>query len=302
MNLELVLLSISISNFSLTLGSFYWPPNDNGSLDILINFLTSLSHDRMKNFFLTGYFNINFMSPSPLLTKLLDIINSIGLSQVVKEPTHYSHLGTPSIIDLIFVPSNLSCLSFVSPPLSSSDHNLLLFIVPLRQCYKPPSKSLHNIRLYSKGDFKAANVILSYLPWDSLLSSTDVNYACSIFKEVFIEVMNRTVPSKLVPIKNSPHWANNHLLSCISKHNALFTKAKRAKSSSLMSQYHICRNKTLSYQRHLKSTFFHKLSPSSSSKDFWSLFKKLNKKSRLPLFPLRTLIAPQLPQLYPKLV
>ena len=45
-----------------------------------------------------------------------------------------------------------------------------------------------------------------------------------------------------------------------------------------MSQYRICRNKTFSYQHHLKSTFFHKLS-SSSSKDFWSLFKKLNKKS-----------------------
>ena len=92
--------------------------------------------------------------------------------------------------------------------------------------------------------------------------------------------MNRTFLSKLVPIKNSPPWANSHLLSCIRKRSALFTKAKRAKSSSLMSQYRICRNKTLSYQRHLKSTFFfYKLSPSSSSKDFWSLFKKLNKKS-----------------------
>ena len=46
-----------------------------------------------------------------------------------------------------------------------------------------------------------------------------------------------------------------------------------------MSQYCICRNKTFSYQRHLKSTFFLKLSSSLSSNDFWSLFKKLNKKS-----------------------
>ena len=45
-----------------------------------------------------------------------------------------------------------------------------------------------------------------------------------------------------------------------------------------MSQYRICTNKTFSYQRHLKSTFFHKLFSSSSSKDFWCLFKKLNKK------------------------
>ena len=49
-----------------------------------------------------------------------------------------------------------------------------------------------------------------------------------------------------------------------------------------MSQYCICRNKTLSYQCHLKSTFFCKLSSSLSSKDFCSLFKKLNKKSSIP--------------------
>ena len=88
LNHDLILLSISISNYSLMLGSFYWPPNDNGSLDILINFLTSLSHDHMKNFFLTGDFIINFMSPSPLFTKLLEFTNST---------------------------SNLSCLSFVFP-------------------------------------------------------------------------------------------------------------------------------------------------------------------------------------------
>ena len=91
--------------------------------------------------------------------------------------------------------------------------------------------------------------------------------------------MNRTVPSKLVPINNSLSWANNHLLSFIRKRNALFTKAKRTKLSSLMSQYCICGNKTLSYQRHFKSTLFHKLFSSSSSKDFWHLFKNLNKKS-----------------------
>ena len=149
--------------------------------------------------------------------------------------------------------------SFVFPPLSSSDHNSLLFIIPLRQHHKPSFKNLPSSWLYSKGDSKTANLILSSLPWDSLLSSNDVNYSWSLFKEVFVEVMNCAIPSKLVPIKNSPPWVNNHLPSCIHKRNVLFTKIKRAKSSSLMSQYRICRNKTLSYQHHLKSTFFHKL-------------------------------------------
>ena len=47
-----------------------FPPN-NRSLDILIDFLTSLNHDHMKTFFLTGDFIINFMSSSPLLNQTL---------------------------------------------------------------------------------------------------------------------------------------------------------------------------------------------------------------------------------------
>ena len=91
------------------------------------------------------------------------------------------------------------------------DKNLRKYELSLKKWYKKfenftsaSPKNLYSIWLYSKGVFKAVNLVLSSFPWDSLLSSTDVNYSWSMFKKVFIEVMSCTIPSKLVPTKNSP--------------------------------------------------------------------------------------------------
>ena len=217
---------------------------------------------------------------------LLDLTNCLGLKQIICEPTHFSHVGSPSLIDLVFVPSDFSCPSYVLPPISSSDHLSILFSVPLAHSVKhsPSASRFRKVWLYNKANFDSANLLLSSLPWDSLFSSNDVNFCWSIFKEAFLEVMRRTIPSKFVFSSYSLPRGNNHLLACIKKRNHLFRLAKKFKSPSYMSLYRTCRNKTLSYQRKLKASFFNRLSlSSSSSKSFWSLYSKLKKKpSTLP--------------------
>ena len=99
-NLEFILISNSISkgNFPHSIGLFYRPPNNHSSLDNLIDFLSNLSYSHISNLILTSDFNINFLAPSPQLTNLFDLTNSIGLSQIIQEPTHFCHSGIPSTI------------------------------------------------------------------------------------------------------------------------------------------------------------------------------------------------------------
>ena len=279
-NLEFILISTSISkgNFPCSIGLFYRPPNNHSSLDNLIDFLSNLSYFHISNLILTGDFNINFLVPSHQLTKLLDFTNSIGLSQIMQEPTHFSHSGTPSTIDLFFLPSNIQYSQSVLPPLSSSDHLSLYVQICLKQSCSQICSPRCKIWQYKHGDFKAANALFSSISWDSLLPTSDVNLSCSIFTETFLEVMHYTVPTKYVSPNISPPWANDHLLCCIHKRNSLFAKAKKTKSPLLFSQYRLYRNKTLSYQCYLKNTYFNLLSSSCSTpKMFWSLFKKLKK-------------------------
>ena len=236
-NLEFILISTSISkgNFPCSIGLFYRPPNNHSSLDNLIDFLSNLSYSHISNLILTGDFNINFLVPSPQLTKLLDFTNSIGLSQIIQEPTHFSHSGTytPSTIDLFFLPSNIEYSQSVLPPLSSSNHLSLYVQICLKQSCSQICSPRRKIWQYKHGDFKAANALLSSISLDSLLPTSDANLSCSIFTKTFLEVMHYTVPTKYVSPNISPPWANDHLLCCIHKRNFLFAKAKKTKSPLL---------------------------------------------------------------------
>ena len=71
-----------------------------------------------------------------LSSSLLDLTNCLGFKQIICEPNHFSHISSPSLIHYVFVLSDISCPSYVLPPISSSDHLAILFSVPLAQGVK----------------------------------------------------------------------------------------------------------------------------------------------------------------------
>ena len=114
----------------------YRPPSSSVDVfDNLYSVLCNVDVSLLSHFILVGDLNVDFMSPSrALFSKLQCIASSFVLSQAVTEPTHYSHTGVPSIIDLAFVsrPSHVQSCTTISP-LSTSDH-MGIFI-----SYKIPS-------------------------------------------------------------------------------------------------------------------------------------------------------------------
>ena len=91
--------------------------------DTLCKTLLSVPHSYFPNFVILGDFNVNFDVSHHFYTHLSDFMTSFSLSQVVTSPTHFSHCGHPSLIDLVFV-SNLSHFSTCSiiSQLANSDH------------------------------------------------------------------------------------------------------------------------------------------------------------------------------------
>ena len=132
--------------------------------------------------------------------------------------------------------------------------------------------------MYGQADFESANLLLSSILWDSLLSDSDVNNSWSIFKEVFLNIMSITIPTKAsYPTTHSP-WINKAFLSKVKKCNHLFARAKCTGSTSLWFAYRKQCSNTLSLLRHLKKQFFDRLSLSPSLRFFWSFVKKLTQK------------------------
>ena len=110
---------------------------------------------------------------------------------------------------------------------------------------------------------------------------TSISVGLSLRKPSYI--MRRFITSKLVPSSCSPLWGNNHLLACIKKRNHLYHKAKKNRSLLPTFLITVSAGTSLSYQHKLKASFLNRLSAvsSSSCKSFWSLFKKLKKKSSI---------------------
>ena len=108
--------------------------------------------------------------------------------------------------------------------------------------------------------------------------------------------MNCIILSKLVPFKNSPLWANNHLLYCIHKCNAQLKELN----------YHIwCPNIAIVETKHSPTNVIWNLHYSAS----YPLLRlprtsglSLRNWTRNLLFPLCPLIAPQLPHPFSKLI
>ena len=120
---ELLLSSITHHKHRLFIGTFYCPPSSNTAIASLSSVLSNLSSYILSNLILVGDFNVNYTSSStsPLFLVLKSLAESYSLSQVISDPTHFSHAGTPSIIDLTFIPSTFHSSHSILPPVSSSD-------------------------------------------------------------------------------------------------------------------------------------------------------------------------------------
>ena len=215
--------------------------------------------------------------PSSSLDQINAISNSLSLKQIVTQPTHFSVFGSPSLIDLVFVPCTLDPAPCITLPLlSNSDRNCILCSIPLSSTTPTsPPVSLRRVWLYGAANFSLANKLLSSIPWSSILSSTDVNSAWLVFLTGYASYCS----SKFVSSRLHPPWINRSFLSRIRYRNFLFKRAKLPNSPLDWSAFRFFRNKSLSYCRSLKIKFSNRLLSSPDSSHFWSTLKKFRKKN-----------------------
>ena len=271
-NFECVIVSIQFGHCKFCVCLLYRPPNSsNDFLDYLYDVLCTLDISLFSNFLLLGDFNIDFLSQShPHFSKLVCITSSFLLHQVVSHPTHFSHSGVPSIIDLCFVshPSNLISCDTIAP-LSTSDH------MGIHLTYKLPgtSKKLNNpqrsVWCYSLGDFDKACEILLDIDWDTITNESDIDLCWRNWQKTYLSIISQCVPQKVLPRKKHLPWISLPILKTIKKRNSLLKKYKCTGNQVTLSQYKFTRNRVISELRKAKHAFFKQLH-SSDAKTFGS--------------------------------
>ena len=226
---------------------------------------------------MVGDFNVNLLgNPSHLFrhNSLLSHLSSLYAKLSVSLPTHFFHLGTPSIIDLVFIPSSFKAQISINPPIGTSDHNTILTSIPFPLAAPPPKPSPKMSWKYHLADFSSINESLCTIHWDTILPP-NIDAAWSTFSNIFVSIIHNYTPYQVIPSFRFPPWFPHSLIRKI--HN-LYRQAVNLYRQAVIhsfSQYRTLRNSIVHDIQKAKSSYLCSLSISSRS--FWSHVRSLCK-------------------------
>ena len=165
---------------------------------------------------------------------LESVFLQLGLHQCISFATHLAGDCSPgSLLDLVLL-SDPSLLLHASslPPLGRSNHVILDCTLSIQV----PRASISQTRrfwMYDRADFEKINNTLSKLDWSRVSTAPDVDQAWLAWKDLFMSVVNKEVPSKMVrkPRPKLP-WLDVKLRELINQKHAAWSACKRFSSSA----------------------------------------------------------------------
>ena len=216
-----------------------------------------------------------FLDPhSCLYSKLLSVVSSFNLTQIVSEPTRVTE-SSSTLIDLIFViPTVIVKYCSTLPPLANADHYGLQLIMTTKSPVKRSKPVSRRIWRYTLADFNRAAELLDTIEWTNLLPD-NVDDFWSAWKTYFLQIMEICIPNANVKVKKNIPWMNKGISVAIKQRNKLFQVAKRTGKSSDRIKYNLKRNHVVAMLRQSKQSFFNRLND-ADSKTFWRTVRLLN--------------------------
>jgi len=157
--------------------------------------------------------------------EFLDAVEGCFLTQHVKEPTRGD-----AILDLVFTsdPDLVSDLQILHP-LSTSDHNMIMFTVHLQT---ETVNSVKVIRDYNRGDFDKIKSSLAEINWDHFMDASS-NECWLRFRNLLQKLIEQYVPlknnsRKKGPVDKKPIWMTHKALKLVRRKRKAFSKYKSA--------------------------------------------------------------------------
>ena len=154
---------------------FYRPPSSLSSIfDTVTDALLTINQSCLTDLIIVGDFNVDFDPSHCLYPQLSQFMSNFSLSQIVKSPTHSSHAGHSSTIDLVLVskPNNVKRCTVI-PELANSDHLGLFVTMNQTQCVKANTIT-RKVWHYLQADFDRASEIIDTIDGEAELNSDDI--------------------------------------------------------------------------------------------------------------------------------
>ena len=219
-------------------------------------------------------------------SKLNSIYELHQLSQLINEPTRVT-LTTSSLIDHVVTntPEKISHSGVVHTGIS--DHSLIYAIRKIRHFQKNDDfVEIRNMKNFNENNF--VNELLNQ-HWECIyFFGKDPNHMWEIWKELFLEVLNKHAPLQHKKTKPSKvPWITTEIKSLINERDKLKRKAIITKLETDWSKYKRTRNQVNIKLRNAKTNYYsskifnQKSNPKKAWRSINNLLGKRNKNSKI---------------------
>ena len=222
-----------------------------------------------------------------------DMFTSLGLSQLISEPTNFEPGKNPSCIDLIVTDQPNIVLD--SGTRSSIDpfchHQIIYCKVNFR--IPPPLPFERKVWHFNRANMNAIKRSMTNFPWLQHLSlNNDPNWQVKTFTDIVLNIISNFVPNEIKRfVPRDPPWITKPLKNMLNRKNRLYKSYKRhgykeedkIRLDSFRSECHqAVENAKLSYLTNLGNKVN---DPNTSQKSYWKIINRVMNKSRAPKVP-----------------
>ena len=282
-NIESQWVSIKQQNSrTILIGNVYRPPQGNIEtfIQVLEDILTSMDLSKIE-LFIMGDLNIDILErKNPNTKKLLELIKTFGLRQLIKTPTRYSK-DKNSLIDVIITNSDFISNSGVCD-VNLSDHQMIIATRKKARAKKQKCDFKgRSYRNYNKQTFQ--NLIIN-AEWNSFLLQETVTGKWNEMLKIIYKSIDNLCPIKSFKIKQIKEaWITPQLLELIKDKDHALKKAKKKKDPELWKNAKRLRNNCTKRLRDARAEFIKDRLDQNmgDSKKFWKNIQEVipNKKS-----------------------
>ncbi|KAI4471964.1 endonuclease-reverse transcriptase [Holotrichia oblita] len=197
--IEQIWISIRVKSMDLSVGCVYRPPNSSG--DLFINTIElQLINCNLTFPLVLGDMNIDFLDGNSQLTlKLKQCLNSLNMTQLIKEPTRVAR-SSATLLDLIVISDARIINESIVNPSEISDHDLVYCRIKLS--FNNTLKFI-TYRDYSAFDYDAFLLDLQRIPFHFMFNMS-VDSKIIFFKQQILSLFDHHAPIRKVRITKSP--------------------------------------------------------------------------------------------------
>ncbi len=249
--LETLWIDITFYNKHILLGIFYVARMTDTLYQLVDDNISQALDNNLTDCIIMGDFNVNFLTGHH--TRLHDIFNSNGLTQIVSKPTRITPTCS-TLLDLISVSRQSMVINTdVLPPFYSDRHSVYVqttFKLPHRNSYKRliwDHSSINKTAITS--DFTSFN-------WDSLIYQDNIHQSCEDITTKIRETMCKYTPHKVVTVRlNDKPWMNGHIRRLMRRRDRAHNKAKSTNTSDHWKIYRDTKNLLIDTIRQAKRKY-----------------------------------------------